>query len=207
MTNYVDKLHAAKVDYMAAKGTYASVTQSIVNEYQTDVKAIGKIVLQALNADYPVLETRDNKVLQTALNSFQNAFHVAGEQLADGIGGKIVFKFSTAGGSKNKTRTVTVTHLSQAQVDTMAERAEQDAALERERQEQDAALEAEKVAQELRLLTDLDVFLRVQKYIADTYADRDIRGILSAGMGWLDEQEKVKTDTATQPATSKKQAA
>ena len=189
MTNYVEKLHTAKVDYMQAKGDYASVAQAIVNEYKTDTKAISKIVLTASNADYPVIETRDNKVLKTALNSFQNAFHVAGEQLADSIGGKLVFKFSTTGGKNNKSRTVAVEHLSQAQVDTIAARAAEDTAKEIERQEQDAKLEQEKVEQELRLLTDLDVFLRVKKHIEDTYNGRDIRKVLSAGMGWLDEQD------------------
>ena len=189
MTNYIAQLHQAKLDTLNSASLYASTMQAIVNEYTVDTATIGRIILESINSDYPVIETRDSKILKTALNSFQNAAHAAGEMLADGIGGKIVFKFSTAGGKDNKVRTVSCEHLTQKQVDTVAARALEDEKIANERACTDEILAKEKMETERDSLSDLDVFLRVKQYMADTFPHADIRAVISAGMGWIDQQE------------------
>jgi hypothetical protein len=189
MSTYVQQLHQAKIDTLNSASLYASTMQAIVNEFGIDTASIGRIVLESLNSDYPVVETRDSKILKTALNSFQNAAHTAGELLADGIGGRVVFKFSTAGGKNDKVRTVTVVHQTQAQVDTIAERIIQDDAIATERAETDAKLETEKRETERDNLSDLDVFLRIKQDMAAQFPHHEVKAMLSAGMGWCEQEE------------------
>lgn len=200
MSNYVENLHTAKENFLKGMGSYATVAQAVCNEFQSDTKSIESILVKALNNDYPIIETRDNAALKTALNSCQKAFKKAGESLADGKNGKLVFTFTTTGGKDSKTRSVTVKHLTADQVQVEAERQKQDEAIKAERAEQDAKLEEDKQRMMLQQLSDLDVFLRIKQDIANTYPDHDIKKVLAAGLAWFADQEKAKTAKPVQPA-------
>jgi len=198
MSNLVKQFHDAKLAYMAGSNKYAESAAALVQEHLTNAAAIGKVLVAVMNADYPVKDCKDNEPLKTALNSCQRAIKRAGECLPDSIGGKLVFKFSTATDNKEKVRTVAVEYLTPSQLEVIDKREKEDAAIEAQRAQEDAALQEERVRQEKLQLTDLDVFLRVYKDVQAEYPDHNIRQILAAGMAWIDKQDSDKQDSGKQ---------
>ena len=189
MSKIVDTFHTAKESFIAGTNAYADAASELMQECGTDAGMAASELVKVMNADYPVESCRDNPVLKTALNRCQRAIKRAGEGLADGIGGRMVFKFSTATDNGEKVRTVSAEYLTQSQLDTIAERAAQDEAIKAERDAEDKAAAAENERIQKMQLTALDVFLRIKSDIASTYPDHDIREILAAGLAWCDSQD------------------
>lgn len=202
MTTLITQFAEAKAAYILGGNQYADAAANMVAEHGTNAAAYAKTLVTVLNADYPVADCKDNPDLKTALNSCQKAVKRAGEALPDGIGGKLVFRFSTATDAGEKIRTVSAEYLTPSQLAIMEEREKADAAIAASRAEEDMELQSERVRMELLQLTALDVFLRVNKDIAETYPDHDIREILAAGMAWINKQDNDKQDSDNERKTA-----
>ena len=194
MTNYIAQLHNAKTDVVNSAGAYQAVIGPMLLDLQTDVDAIGAIVLESLNKDYPVLATKDNPTLKTGLNSFQNACKKCGAVFADGENGEIRFKFSTTGGKDNKSRTVAVTHWTVDQIKVESDRAAADDKLKADREKEDSDLQAEKVAEEKKNMSDFDIFLRLKAGMESQFPAADMVKVMSAGIEWYEKQSPATVD-------------
>jgi len=186
MLKFTKKLHDAKTGFMST--TYRGIASEIMAEYVTDTDGISAEIMAVLNTDYPIADCKDNKVLTTALNSMQRAFKDTGEALPDGLGGKLVYTFSTTGGKGNKSRTVSCQYVTAEEIETAEARAKQDAAIVAERAAEDEKHAEKKARLEMQALTPLDVFMRVFKGAETAYPDHDMVEVISAGLAFYEEK-------------------
>ena len=189
MLLFTQKLHDAKSAFIA--GSYRSVASEIMNHYRTDADGIADELLAVVNTDYNLQDCKDNPELKKAFESLVRAFRDTGDGLPDGIGGKLVYKFSTTGGKDNKSRTVVVSYVTPEEMKIADEREAQDKAIKAERETQDKAIAEEKARIEMQSLTSLDVFLRIFGDAENTYPDHDMVKVVSAGLAWLQRDDTV----------------
>ena len=202
MLHFTEKLHAAKTDFLA--GGYEGITTEIVNFYGTDTVGIEKEILAVADIDYNIVAAKDNPPAKQAWNSFTKALRKAGECLPDNAGGKLVFKFSSCTNDGVKCRTVAISYMTQKQVDIAVQREADDAATAAQREADDAEIIAEIQQAELLKLTPLDIFLKLKKEVENAYSNHDVKDILSAGMAWYTQQEKIAAQEAQEAEKGKK---
>jgi len=189
MAKFTEKLHQAKIDFVAAG--YQGIATEIVNYYMTDTKGLEKEILAVADIDYNIVTAKDNQPLKNAWKAFTDAFRNAGECLPDGNNGKLVYTFSSTTNDGVKCRTCNIQYLTKKQVDIAAQREADDAATAAQREADDAEVIAEIQKAELLKLTPLDVFMKLKKEAENAYPNHPVKDILSAGMAWYTHQVRV----------------
>ena len=184
---------------------YRETVRSMLTELAGDTIAIEKLVFQVINEDYAPADCKDNKALQTAYRTLCKTLQDIPKEseFVELYNGVLIIAPSKP---TDGVRGLSVSLKSEKQIAVEAERAEHDKAEKAARAEQDKQLAEEQRQAEISRMTDLDVFLRVRQYIADTYGDnRDIRAVMAAGLAWIDKQ--AEQQKGKQVAAAKKAAA
>lgn len=194
-------------DFIADRETmltagYRATVRRLFVELDT-LDDIEVVVFETINTDYDPQDCKDNKKLNRAYRSLCEATQDIGAEsdTVDKFGAAVVFSY---GKPKEGVRSLSVSLVSEKELAIQAERKAEDKRIREERKQQDLDLAEETRQAELAALTDIDVFLRIQKYIKDTYHN-DPQAVIAAGMAWYAQQAE-QAELAKSAKSAKKVA-